>query len=156
MNRKYWNSKSAELIEIIKERKLSVNEIDDYYKFNSSLLFAYSMSLIANKNNFDDISNELNVYSLLKEYDFFRANNLNPSDESSKEKYKKYWIDLINLEFKKYIKFSPISYSDEIQEASWNLLINDWEYEYKYKENPEKATDERKMLIDKLSKLMQN
>ena len=156
MNKKYWNSKIMELIKIIKERKLTTNEIDEYYKFNSSLLFAYSVSLIANKDNLDDISNELNAYSLLKEYDFFKVNNLDISDESSKEKYKRFWVDLLNLDFKKYIDFEPVNYSEEIQETWLNLLINDWEYEYKYKENSDNAIKEREALIDKLSKLMQS
>ena len=156
MNKKYWNPKIMELIKIIKERELTTNEIDDYYKFNSSLLFAYSASLIANKDNLDDISNELNAYSLLKEYDFFKVNNLDISDESSKEKYKNFWVDLLNLNFKKYIVFEPVSYSKEIQETWLNLLINDWEYEYKYKEDSDNAIKEREMLIDKLSKLMKS
>ena len=156
MNKKYWNPKIMELIKIIKERELTTNEIDDYYKFNSSLLFAYSVSLIANKDNLDDISKELNAYSLLKEYDFFKVNNLDISDESSKEKYKRYWIDLLNLDFKKYIDFEPVSYSKDIQETWSNLFINDWEYEYKYKEDSDNAIKEREMLINKLSKLMQS
>ena len=156
MNKKYWNPKIMELIKIIKERELTTNEIDDYYKFNSSLLFAYSISLIANKDDLDDISNELNAYSLLKEYDFFRVNNLDISDESSKEKYKSFWVDLLNLDFKKYIIFEPVSYSKEIQEAWLNLLINDWEYEYKYKEDANKSIKEREMLTNKLSKLMKS
>ena len=156
MNKKYWNPKIMELIKIIKERELTTNEIDDYYKFNSSLLFAYSVSLIANKDNLDDISNELNAYSLLKEYDFFRVNNLDISDESSKEKYKSFWVDLLNFDFKKYIIFEPVSYSKDIQETWLNLLINDWEYEYKYKENSDNAIKEREMLTNKLSKLMKS
>lgn len=152
----YWNPEIVELIRIIKERKLTTNEINTYYKFNSSLIFAYSISLIANKDNLSDISNELNAYSLLKEYDFFKTHDLNASDDSSKEKYKKCWIDLLNLDFKKYVDFEPVSYSKEIQENWLNLLINDWEYENKYKEDSEKAIKERKLLINKLSKLMQS
>ena len=120
------------------------------------MLFAYSVGLVANRDSINDISNELNAYSLLKEYDFFKANNLNASDDLSREKYKKCWIDLLNLNLQGYIVFESVSYSKETQEAMLNLLVNDWEYEYKYKEDPEAASKERDALIQRVSKLTQD
>ena len=156
MNKKYWNPKIIEIIEVIKKGTLTPKIADDYYKFNSSLLFAYSVGLVANRDSINDISNELNAYSLLKEYDFFKANNLNASDDLSREKYKKCWIDLLNLNLQGYIVFEAVSYSKETQEAMLNLLVNDWEYEYKYKEDPEAASKERDALIQRVSKLTQD
>lgn len=153
MNNKYLNPITSELINVLNKRNLNKDEIDKYFKFNSTLPFAYSVGLIANMDRLKDISVHLDVYFALKEYDFFDVNNLDYKNDLSKKKYKSFWINLLNLESDEFINLKNSSYSKEEQEALFNLLLNDLEYEFKYSENHEYAIKERQKLIDNIKEL---
>lgn len=152
MNKKYLSPTVSELIDILSKRKLTDSEVDKYYKFNASLPFAYSVALISKRNDLTNMSSNLDVYFFLKDYDFFKINNLDYKEESSKAKYKEFWINLLDLDSSKYLNSDTSNYSKELQEALYKLLVNDLEYEFKYKEDSEKAIEERRLLINKAGK----